>query len=354
MIYFRSDYSLGAHDAVLEALQKTNSEHTDGYGLDPYCERAAALIRDWTGLSDCDVHFMVGGTPCNITVAAAALSPYESVLSARSGHAYIHETGGIEATGHRVVAVSSDNGKLTPASIAEALSESTDEHQPHLGMVYISQPTEIGTVYTKAEMSALSAACQEHNLLLYVDGARLPMALTSRGNDLTIRDLAALADAFYIGGTKCGALFGEALVLKHPRIRDHFRWMIKRQGGLLAKGRLLGVQFAALLEGGEDSVYLRAAAHANEMADHLRDGLQKLGVPCLGSSTTNQIFPILPVDAVKELEKEFFFYEWEDAGEGRVTLRLVTSFGTRAEEVQAFLERLTALLQTPPSAKKDL
>lgn len=344
MIFFSSDYSQGAHPEVLRALSETNAEFTDGYGLDPHCERAAELIRELIGDESCAVHFMVGGTPCNVTFAAAFLKPYQSVIAARSGHIYFHETGALEGTGHRIVTVEGKNGKLTPELIEQALGEYQDEHTPEPGMVYVSQPTELGTIYKKDELVAIYAKCRENGLIFYVDGARLGAALTCRESDAGIRDIAALCDAFYIGGTKNGALFGEALVIKKTLDSGHFRHMIKRQCGLLAKGRLLGVQFEALLTGGENSLYYRIGAHENEMAELLREGLKKHGVEFDGDSPTNQIFPILPARVVNELKKDFFFYEWRREKDGMIPIRLVTSWGTERGEVEAFLKRLGELM----------
>ena len=347
MIFFRSDYSQGAHPKVMEALLRTNTEHTDGYALDPHCAHAADLIRALTGREDAAVHMMVGGTPCNITVIAAALRPYESVIAVRTGHIYSHETGAIEATGHRIVNFPGVNGKLLPEMIDRAFNEYEDEHTVKPRMVYISQPTEIGSIYSKAELTAISEKCRERDLLLYVDGARLGAALTSEENDLSIRDLAALTDAFYIGGTKNGALFGEALVVTSPVIDDHFRYMIKRQGGMLAKGRLIGVQFEALLLGGENSVYFEIGAHENRLAKKLRDGLGALGISFYSDSPTNQIFPILPTPVVEALEKVFLFYRWAPEQDGMTPIRLVTGWGTEECEVDAFLEKAKELLSRP-------
>lgn len=344
MIFFRSDYSLGAHPKVLCALTKTNTEHTDGYGIDPHCENAANIIKELVGRPDARVYMMIGGTPCNIITISSALRPYEAVISAKSGHIYAHETGGVEATGHRVITVPGVDGKLTPDLIDEAMTECDDEHTLCARMVYISQPTETGTVYSKAEMEALSAKCREKDLLLYVDGARLGSALTCKKNDLDIRTLASLCDAFYIGGTKNGAMMGETLVVMNPAIDSHFRWMIKQHCGMLAKGRLLGVQFEALLEGGENSLYYEIAAYANAMAEKLRDGLSELGVEFFGTSPTNQVFPILPVETVRELEKDFFFTPWGGEKDGKMPIRLVTSFGTTEEEVEAFLQKIREIL----------
>ena len=344
MIYFRSDYSQGAHPRVMEALAATNFEHTDGYAIDRHCECAAEMIKALIGRPDASVHMMIGGTPCNVTVIAAALRPYETVIAARSGHCYFHETGGVEATGHRVTTVEPSDGKVTPDGVDFAMSEFQDEHTPKPAMVYVSQPTEIGTIYSKAELEALRAKCDEYGLMLYLDGARLAAALTCGANDLSIRDVANLTDAFYIGGTKCGALFGEALVILNPKIDDHFRWMIKRQGGMLAKGRLIGVQFEALLEGGEDSLYFEIGRSENEAADRIRSALSELGIEFFGTSPTNQIFPILPAKVVKELESDFFFYEWAPEQDGMIPVRLVTGWGTTDKDVEALITRIKELI----------
>ena len=344
MIFFRSDYSLGAHPKVLEALSRTNTEHTDGYGIDTHCENAANIVKELVGRPDARVYMMIGGTPCNIITISSALRPYEAVISAKTGHIYAHETGGVEAAGHRVITVPGVDGKLTPALIDEAMAECDDEHTLSARMVYISQPTEIGTVYSKKELTVLSEKCREKGLLLYVDGARLGSALTCSENDLDIKALASLCDAFYIGGTKNGAMMGEALVVMNPAIDDHFRWMIKQHCGMLAKGRLIGVQFEALLAGGENSLYYEIAAYANAMAEKLRKGLKELGIGFLGSSPTNQVFPILPADMVKELEKDFFFTVWGKEENGKIPVRLVTSFGTTEDEVDAFIDKVRNLI----------
>ncbi len=343
MIFFRSDYSQGAHPAVLDALVKTNYEHTDGYGCDIHCENAINAVKKLIGDDKANVFMMVGGTPCNITYIAAALKPYEAVISARTGHIYSHETGGVEATGHRIITVDGIDGKLTPELIDRAYSEYEDEHTPLPKMVYLSQPTEIGTIYSKSEMTAIAEKCKEKDLLLYVDGARLGSALTSKANDLSIKELASLADAFYIGGTKNGALFGEALVIKSDDITSHFRFMMKRECGLLAKGRLIGVQFEALLSG-ETPLYYEIASHSNALADRLRDGLKELGVEFCGSSPTNQIFPIFAPSVVEELKKDFFFYEWPSDRTDMQAIRLVTSWGSTEDDVDAFLSRVRELI----------
>ena len=343
MIYFLSDYSQGAHPAVMEALMRTNLEHSDGYGVDGHCRHAAAMVKEMIGRQDVQVHMMVGGTPCNITVIAASLRPYESVIALRTGHIYSHETGAIEATGHRVTAMDGINGKLTPKLIDKAFEEYQDEHTLLPKMVYISQPTECGSLYSRAELTAIREKCIERDLYLYVDGARLGAALTCGRNDLSLPELAKLCDVFYIGGTKNGALFGEALVICRPEIDDHFRWMIKRQGGMLARGRLIGVQFEALLEGGEDSLFFKTAAHANEMAKLIREELGGLGIGFYSDSPTNQVFPILPKKVVEELKSEFAFHEWTPERDGMIPVRFVTAWGTEEKDVMMLAQRIKQL-----------
>ena len=340
MVYFLSDYSQGAHPKVMEALIRTNMEHSDGYGMDVHCENAAKMIKDLIGREDCHVHMMVGGTPCNVTVISASLKPYEAVISLRTGHIYSHETGAVEATGHRVIAFEGVNGKISPEIIDRALEEYQDEHTVLPKMVYISQPTECGSIYSKAELTAIRKKCLENDLYLYVDGARLGAALTAEGNDLSIRELSRLCDAFYIGGTKNGALFGEALVIFSDEMNDHFRFMMKRQCGLLAKGRLIGVQFEALFHGGEDSLFYEIAAHANKMATILRDELTGLGIEFYGRSPTNQIFPILPTPIVEKLEKDFALHRWTPEKDGKMAIRLVTGWGTTKKDVDAFVKAI--------------
>lgn len=345
LIYFQSDYSLGAHPKVMEALLKTNLEHTTGYGLDEHCVHAGQIIKDMIGIQDCGVHMMVGGTPCNVTLIASALRPYESVIALRTGHIYSHETGAVEGTGHRVLTVEGINGKMYPEMIDRALEEFEDEHTAKPAMVYVSQPTECGSIYSEAEMTALYNKCKEKDLYFYVDGARLGTALTCEENDLSIRELANICDAFYIGGTKNGALFGEAMVILNHELDDHFRFMIKRQCGMLAKGRLIGVQFETLLEGGGNSIYFQMAAHSNAMARKLKRELVNMGIGFLSESPTNQIFPILPVQVVEELEKRFVFHRWAPERDGMVPVRFVTSWGTKEEEVSALSDALRTAMQ---------
>ena len=338
MYSFRNDYSEGAHPKVLEALASTNLEQTVGYGMDPRCEAARNTIRRLCNAPDADVHFLVGGTQTNLIVIESLLRPYEAVIAAHTGHVNVHETGAIEATGHKVCTAYAPDGKLTPALVESVVNGHSSEHMVHPRLVYISDTTEIGTIYTKAELEALRRCCDEHSLFLFMDGARLGSALTSPENDLTLPDLASLTDAFYIGGTKNGALFGEALVMNAPN--DHFRWHMKQRGAMLAKGRLLGVQFQALLE---DGVYFEIARHANEMAYRLRDGIAALGYSFPVPSPSNQQFPVLPNTVVEQLKAKGYEFEIDHAEDDAHTcVRFVTSWATPENAIDAFLKDLAA------------
>ncbi len=339
MYSFRNDYSEGAHPKVLQALTDTNLEQTCGYGMDHHCQEAADLIRKLCNAPDADVHFLVGGTQTNLVTITAFLASYEAVISVHTGHVNTHETGAIEATGHKVCSIRAEDGKLTPALVEAVLREHNGtEHMVAPKMVYVSDSTEIGTIYTKAELQALRACCDKHGLLLFLDGARLASALTAPGNDLTFADLAALTDMFYIGGTKNGALFGEALVVTSPNA--HFRWHMKQRGAVLAKGRLLGVQFKAMLE---DGLYLDMGRHANEMAFRLRDGMAALGYNFPVPSPTNQQFPVLPNTVAKQLEEMGYAFEaQEDVDDDHTLVRFVTSWATPAEAVEQFLKDLAS------------
>lgn len=338
MYSFRNDYSEGAHPLVLQALQDTNLTQTVGYGMDSLCEEARATIRQLCNAPDADIHFLVGGTQTNMLVIASLLAPYEAVIAAHTGHVNVHETGAIEASGHKVCTAFSPDGKLTPALVESVVNGHSSEHMVHPRLVYISDTTEIGTIYTKAELEALRRCCDKHNLFLFLDGARLGSALTSPENDLTLSDLAALTDAFYIGGTKNGALFGEALIMNAPN--DHFRWHIKQRGAMLAKGRLLGVQFQALLK---DNLYFDMARHANEMSFRLRDGIAALGYPFPVPSASNQQFPVLPNTVIEQLNAKGYEFEIDHAEDNTHTcVRFVTSWATPESAIDTFLKDLAA------------
>ena len=338
MYSFRNDYSEGAHPQVLQALTDTNLVQTCGYGLDPICEEARDLIRSLCDAPEADVHFLVGGTQTNLTVIASLLQPYEAVIAAHTGHVNCHETGAIEATGHKVCTAYSPDGKVTPAMVEAVLAIHADggEHMVSPRLVYISDTTEIGTVYTKAELIALRHCCDEHGLLLFLDGARLGSALTSPESDLTLPELAALTDVFTIGGTKNGTLFGETVIMTVPCA--HFRWHMKQRGGMLAKGRLLGVQFLTILK---DNLYFDIARHANEMAFRLRDGFLALGYQFPVPSPSNQQFPVMKVRTAEKLAAMGFEFQVErPIDEEHTMYRFVTSWATPESAVDDLLNAL--------------
>lgn len=334
MYRFTNDYSEGAHPRILEGMMKANLEQHTGYGLDEHCLKAAQLIKHECGREDIDVHFLVGGTQTNATVISHALRPYQSVISADTGHINTHETGAVEATCHKIIPVANKDGKLTLSGIEEAMEPLCDEHMTQSKMVYISNTTELGTQYSREELQALSRFCRQHGLYLFLDGARLGSALTSSVNDLTLKDLAELTDLFYIGGTKNGALFGEALVICREELKADFRYMIKRHGGMLAKGWLLGIQFETLFS---DGLYYELADHANRMAAILREKLTEYGFQFLSPSCSNQIFPIVSASLAEKLEKHYTFNIERDLHNQTKAIRLVTSWATREDAVRAFL-----------------
>lgn len=344
MIYFNNDYSEGCHERVLAKLIETNLEQTPGYGEDAYCRKAADKIRKLCSREDLAVHFLVGGTQANLTVIDAALRPHQGVLGAASAHINVHETGAVEATGHKVLWVPSSDGKITASQVAQVVhdhrSNASFEHTVQPKMVYISNPTELGTLYSLAELEALSDTCHGLGLYLFLDGARLGYGLAAQGNDVTMGDLARLCDVFYIGGTKVGALFGEAVVIGNPALAEDFRYLIKQHGGMLAKGRLLGVQFDALLE---DGLYFEIAARADRLADGLRQTFRELGYPFLVEGITNQLFPILPDTLLEELEKKYVFCEQERVDEAHRAVRFCTSWATREEHVAQLQKDLIRL-----------
>lgn len=343
MIYFRNDYSEGAHPKVLQALVETNLVSTPGYGCDEYCACARELLRERFACPNADVHFLVGGTQTNLTAAAAFLRPWEAVIAVDTGHIAVHETGAIEATGHKVYVVPGVDGKLTSDAIRTAVRDhqtGTEEHMVLPRMVYVSDSTELGTIYTRAELQALSDTCRELGLYLYLDGARMAMALTAQGNDLVPEDFAQLCDAFYLGGTKNALLFGEALVIVNNALKPYFRNVMKQHGGMLAKGRLLGVQFAAILQ---DDLWLQTARHANELAQRLAAALTAMGVPLYAASPTNQVFPIFTDAQVEALRQNFSFEFIARVDENHSAIRFVTSWATRPEDVETLLEAVRSL-----------
>ena len=293
MQYFHNDYNEACHPAILRKMQENMGKQMGGYGEDTACEHAAELIRRLCKNDALSVHFLVGGTQANLTVIAASLRPHQAAIGAQTAHINVHETGAIEATGHKVIALPTENGKINGDQIRRTMvahyADAAREHIPQPKLVYISNPTELGTIYTLAELQDISDACKEHKLYLFLDGARLGYGLAAKGNDVTFENLARLTDVFYIGGTKVGALFGEAVVISNPVIAEDFRYIMKQRGAMLAKGWLLGLQYEALLE---DDLYLKISAHADTMADKIRATLSELNYPLLVEGVTNQIFPV--------------------------------------------------------------
>lgn len=345
MIYFNNDYSEGCHPKILEALTRTNYEQTLGYGEDEYCAQAAKKIRALCGQEDAAVHFLVGGTQTNMTVIAAALRPHQGALCADSGHIHVHETGAVEATGHKVLPLPSQDGKIHAGQVREAVlshrGDSSFEHTVQPKMVYISNPTELGTLYTKAELTALRDTCRELGLYLFLDGARLGYGLMAKDNDLTLKDIGDCCDVFYIGGTKVGALFGEAVVITNPELKEDFRYLIKQRGGMLAKGRLLGIQFDTLMT---DNLYFDISAHAIALAEKLENTFKELGVSFLVSVQSNQLFPILPDGVLARLAEAYVFCEQCRVDESHRAVRFCTSWATKEENVQALCRDLKDLL----------
>ena len=340
MLFFRNDYSNGAHPAVMEALCQTNLELTVGYGMDPYCQQATQMIRRLCECPAADVHYLVGGTQANKTALGAFLRPWEAVITADTGHIQVHETGAIEHNGHRLYPLPAPDGKLSPAMIQQLCAlYANDETAAAPTVVYISNTTELGTVYTREELQALRAVCDEWNLWLYCDGARLACAMAVTG--ATYADYAAYCDAFTIGGTKNGLLFGEALVIVNPALQPNFRRCMKQQGAMLAKGRLLGVQYCAALENG---LYTELGNRSMLAAQQLSAGLKALQIPMLIDSPSNQLFPILPHSVVEALSQQVSFEHWSKVDEDHDCIRFVTAWHTTEEEVSALLDLLKQLL----------
>ncbi|MBQ2278472.1 MAG: aminotransferase class I/II-fold pyridoxal phosphate-dependent enzyme [Clostridia bacterium] len=340
MISFESDYTTGAHPKVLQRLIETNLEPLNGYGTDPYCESARRKIREACGCPDADVHFLVGGTQTNSTVIAALLRDYEGVVAAKTGHVSLHEAGAVEYTGHKVLEIPQENGKIQADVLADYLAafyaDEAYEHMVFPGMVYISHPTEYGTLYTKAELTAIAEICRKYEIPLFLDGARLGYGLMSRQTDLTLPDIARLCDVFYIGGTKVGALCGEAVVFTKKNAPRHFFTITKQHGALLAKGRLLGIQFDALFT---DGLYFEIGRHAIDMAEKLKRMFAEKGYGFFMDSPTNQQFVILSNEKYEELKKSVVMTWWEPYGNDASVVRFAASWSTTEEDL-ASLEKL--------------
>lgn len=340
MISFESDYNNGCHEAILNRLSATNNERATGYGLDDFCNAARDKVRQACGAPDADVFFLVGGTQTNATVIDAMLSGYQGVLSVETGHINVHESGAIEFGGHKVLALPNHDGKMDADELRRWLeafyADIAYEHMVFPGMVYITFSTEMGTIYSRDELQAISDVCKQYKLPLFIDGARLGYGLMAEGCDVTIQQLAALCDVFYIGGTKCGALCGEAVVFPQGNAPAHFFTIVKQHGALLAKGRLLGIQFDVLME---DGLYFKIARHAVEQAMRLRDAFVAKGYDMYSNSPTNQQFVLLDKETIARLEKDFVFEQWFPVGD-KMNCRFVTSWATRPEDVDALIDAM--------------
>ena len=341
MILFNSDYTEGAHPRILERLMETNLEQTTGYGEDAYCEAAREAIRKVCDAPEADVHFLVGGTQANFTVISSALKPYQGVLCADTGHINVHETGAVEACGHKVLALPGKDGKITAEQIRNAhdlhWSDESHEHIAQPKMVYISHPTELGTLYTKGELEEIGRVCRECGLYLFLDGARLGYGLMAPGTDVTIADIAKICDVFYIGGTKVGAFFGEAVVIMNPQLKPDFRYCIKQKGGMLAKGRLLGIQFLELFR---DGLYFEIAKHAIDMAMIIKEGLKEKGYSFFMDSVTNQQFIMIEDEKLEKIREKYGVTYQQRYDETHSVIRLCTSWATTEENVRSLLADL--------------
>ncbi len=341
MLSFECDYSEGAHEKVLQRLVETNMEKLPGYGADKYCQSAKEKIKKACDCETAEVHFLVGGTQTNKTVIASMLQPYEGVVAANTGHISVHEGGAIENSGHKVLELEQQEGKINPQALEQYLhiffSDENKEHMVFPGMVYISHPTEYGTLYTSQELEQISAICKEYEIPLYLDGARLGYGLVSRDTDVTLPDIAKYCDVFYIGGTKVGALCGEAVVFTKENTPKHFLTMIKQQGALLAKGRLLGIQFDALFT---EDLYLEISKNAIEMAELIKAALKEKGYRFYLETPTNQIFVIMEDEKLKKLQEQVRVSFWEKADAEHTVIRFATSWATRREDVEALIHLL--------------
>ncbi len=339
-IRFDCDYTEGAHPRILEKLLSTNLEQTPGYGMDPYCEHARALIREAADAPNAGVHFLVGGTQVNYTVIRSCLMAHQAVICPTTGHINVHETGAVEATGHKILAVPcGPEGKLTARQVEQVVNDhfhgpTPPEHTVQPKLVYISQPTENGALYSLAELTSLHEVCQKNGLYLFADGARLGYGLSSPLSDVTLADMARLTDVFTVGGTKCGMLFGEAAVISKPAIDRDFRYALKQNGAMLAKGRLLGIQYETLFTEG---LYFSVCRMAVEQAFRLRDALKAAGFQEYAPSPTNQQFFILPDPVFETLSKKYVFSGWDTLPDGRKAYRICTSWATKDENVDALI-----------------
>lgn len=346
MIHFENDYSEGAHPRILEILGESNHIQSQGYGQDEFCQEAGKLVKDACEDPTLSVYFLSGGTQVNATLISHALRNYEAVLASDTAHIYDHETGAIEAQGHKIIPLPNKEGLLPAEEVKNYMDYysglADNNHLPLPKMVFLSNSSEYGTIYKKADLQALRQVCDQYELYLYLDGARLGYALASKENDLSLADIASLTDVFYFGGTKIGAMFGEALVIKNESLKAHIEKTIKQKGGLLAKGRFLGLQFQALFE---NELYLDLGQHANSLAERIRQTLIDLGIDLYIDSPTNQLFPIFHEENLKILEEDFIFSPWKDLEDGREVVRVCTSWATKEENVDLLIKKLQELGQ---------
>ncbi|WP_445710258.1 threonine aldolase family protein [Flavobacterium sp.] len=332
---FKNDYSEGAHESILSALLKTNLNQEDGYGKDSLSNEAIKIIQQKIGNKNADIHFVSGGTQANLIVISSILKPFESVIAPLTAHIAVHETGAIEATGHKINTVNTKDGKLTVEDIQSVLDAHTDEHMVKPKLVFISNSTEIGSIYTKKELTKIADFCKKKKLFLYMDGARLGLALTSAKNDMSLTELSNLVDVFYIGGTKNGALLGEAIVINNNELKENFRFHLKQKGALLAKGRVIGIQFLTLFK---NDLYWELGKHANAMASKISDAIIGLNYNFLTDPSSNQIFPILPNKVLVQLSEKYGFYVWKKIDDQSSVARIVTSWATKEVLVNEFIE----------------
>jgi len=334
---FKNDYSEGAHPVILEKLVQSNLIQEPGYGYDKHSENAKTYLRQLVNDENAKIHFISGGTQTNLIAHKAFLRPHEASIAAESGHICVHEAGAIESTGHKIVIAESVNGKLNPKSIDKIIQSHSDEHMVFPKMVYISNPTELGTVYTKDELTALRTYCDAHALYLYCDGARLGTVLCQDKYDLNLEDMYTLTDAFFIGATKVGALLGEALVIRNEALKPQTEFILKQSGALLAKGRLLGIQFESLFESG---LYFDLSDHSIQLAERITAHLRTVECDFLVEPETNQLFPILSNEKIEVLQKNFDFYVWKEIDDNYSAIRLITSWATSEEAVSNLIQAL--------------
>lgn len=348
MYSFNNDYSEGACRPILENLIKTNNLQTPGYGVDDFCDFASKQIKKAIENEDVDIHYIPGGTPCNL-LAISLLKPYEAVICVETGHINVHETGAVEATGHKILTTKGHDGKVKASEVEEVVLKHTDEHMVKPKMVFISNPTELGTIYSLEELTQLSEVCKKYGLYLYLDGARLGSALVCKYNNVRLKDITDLTDMYYIGGTKNGALLGEAMIIKNPELRPNFRYTLKQRGSMLAKARIIGVEFATFFE---NNLYLELANNANIMAQQLKDIFVGNGIEMYVNSYTNQIFPILENSMIKQLRTRYEFSDWCKFDDNHTVVRFVCSWATRQENINDFKNDFIQVLKTSQLEEK--